>query len=242
MPLSMLSLSRMTETGVTRFEEYLQNAKDGATDPFPEALLTETRYAVVIKPQRVVTYQQFATTRDLVRSLHEVVESLTLPGKYYNQSLWAWISAFYLDAICPATEDGVRKVGELNRYLPPKRRSFRINNRHLLSLPTLLYDLHGDARTRLFTYTAPNEKSDILRLIAEQQELTMNGSLLDALHALYWDAAVDKPKRGLRDTAGGIERFIAVVNQLNLTFDLFAMTGEQILDLLPQREFGRWRS
>jgi hypothetical protein len=64
--------------------------------------------------------------------------------------------------------------------------------------------------------------------------------LLDALRLLYWDEANQRPKRGGRDDAGGLRRFITVMNQFNRTYDLHAMTGKQIVQLLPKAEFGRW--
>jgi len=39
---------------------------------------------------------------------------------------------------------------------------------------------------------------------------------------------------------GTLYRFIDVVQQLGLTYDLYSMTGDQILQLLPS-EFDRWR-
>ena len=59
---------------------------------------------------------------------------------------------------------------------------------------------------------------------------------------LYWDDKNQKPKRGFGATErpGTLRRFVAVINQFNRTFDLFTMSGEQIINLLPRDEFERW--
>ncbi|MFO7599969.1 MAG: hypothetical protein R6X27_09205 [Candidatus Desulfacyla sp.] len=45
----------------------------------------------------------------------------------------------------------------------------------------------------------------------------------------------------MKNAPGTLYRFIDVVQQLDLTYDLYSMTGEQILQLLPN-EFDRWRN
>ena len=42
------------------------------------------------------------------------------------------------------------------------------------------------------------------------------------------------------EKAGGLIRFVDVVEQLELTYDLFSLNGEKVLALLP-KEFQVWR-
>lgn len=65
---------------------------------------------------------------------------------------------------------------------------------------------------------------------------------MEAAYALYFDNTSQKPKRGslMKNSPGTLYRFIDVVQQLDLTYDLYSMTGDQILQLLPG-EFDRWR-
>jgi len=44
----------------------------------------------------------------------------------------------------------------------------------------------------------------------------------------------------MKDMPGTLYRFIDVIQQLDLTYDLYSMNGEEILGLLPP-EFDRWR-
>jgi hypothetical protein len=66
--------------------------------------------------------------------------------------------------------------------------------------------------------------------------------MLEALNALYLDRAHGRPKRGAQVASpepGTLHRFVHVLQQLDVTYDVYGMTGQQILDLLPP-EFDRW--
>jgi hypothetical protein len=72
-----------------------------------------------------------------------------------------------------------------------------------------------------------------------------NCSLIEVVDTLYFDPespGAGRPKRGAltRSRAGNLRRLISVIQQFDLTYDLYAMTSAQILDLLP-KEFERWR-
>lgn len=60
---------------------------------------------------------------------------------------------------------------------------------------------------------------------------------------LYWDDKSQRPKRGAapnKRKPGTLRRFVDVIQQLELTYDLYSMDGREILTLLPD-EFTPWR-
>lgn len=237
-----LPIRRMTDQGIEWFRTYLVEAKAGATTLFPEELLLNEDFARVLDVSVTVEAGVFETALDAARYLHPRIQRLSLPGKYYDVGLWSWMAAFYLESVCPANLLGHRKVGELSRYIPPLDRNYYGSNRHLLALPVRMFDKHGDIRIELLFFAPPSEQTLTANLITQSQELSTNPGILDAIHTLYWDASAGKPKRGFGTTGkpGTLRRFLAVMNQFNRTFDLFSLSGEQIIDLLPQKEFGRW--
>lgn len=235
-----IPIRKMTEEGIAAFYDYLKALKSGGTNHLPDELMLNERFARVIDISVTVEPGSFETSFDMANYLHPRIQSLSLPGKFYDVGLWAWLTAFYFDSICPADASGRRRVGEIARYIPPASRAFRDSNRHLMALAIRMFDIHGEKRMKLFLYTHPSEMSSYMRVVAETQELAANSGLLDALNILYWDEEKQRPKRAARDMPGGLFRFMAVMNQFNRTYDLLAMSGKQIINLLPRDEFSRW--
>lgn len=235
---------QMTDKGIAGFRTYLTNAKAGISDPFPDELLRDDMHARILDRHVLVEPKSFSTTLEMALYLHPRIASLQLPGKYYDPGLWAWLTAYYLDVVCPPDGLGNRKVGEIARYIPPQDRKYYESNRHLLAVPVRMYDQHGEQRIKLLLSSPPDQQTLTLNLITQSQELSTNPSILDALMNLYWDEKNQKPKRGFgaNGRPGTLRRFVAMMNQFNRTFDLFTMSGEQIINLLPREEFERWLS
>lgn len=240
--MSIMPLCTFTDAGIQAFRECLAQMKARKIVDLPADLLTDPLFSRPVDEPLQVELHHFATTRDLVQYLHPFVTTLSLPDKFYNPGLWAWLSAFYFELVCPK-EHGWRNPREDVRHILPANREWNRVYRHLIAAPMRLFDAHGGDRTYPFLYTPPHQRSDLLNQLMAVQALAMNPSILDAVRLLYWDEAHHRPKRGTadkRDKPGTLRRFITVINQFNLTFDLFAMSGEQIVKLLPEREFGRW--
>lgn len=75
-------------------------------------------------------------------------------------------------------------------------------------------------------------------------ELISNRNVIEAVDRLYVSVRPEgaMPKRGAttRTRPGNLRRLIAVLQQLDLTYDLYATPADKILDLLPP-EFDRWK-
>jgi hypothetical protein len=65
---------------------------------------------------------------------------------------------------------------------------------------------------------------------------------MEAANLLYIGKRDSKPKSGAisKNKAGTVYRFIDVIQQLDLNYDLYSMTGEEVLQLLPA-EFNKWK-
>lgn len=228
--------------GIRQFRSALQALKDGGAADVTALLTDATLTQVIAPPIHADNSLRFATSLELARYLHERIEQLPLADRYYHVGLWAWLSAFYLDAVAPA-EQGRRRIGEIVRYIPPGDRNFRQVNRHLLASAVRLY-AHHQEESILFLFTLPHQRSDLLNEITGAPELAMSRGVIEALDILYWDATKGRPKQNMKSDdplAGGtLRRFVALLNQFSRTYDLQGMTGEQIVRLLPQREFSRW--
>ena len=118
-------------------------------------------------------------------------------------------------------------------------------HRHLLAGPYLVYSLYGlgEDLSRLLLWTPLHVESQFHNELAGRQTLITNKGLLHAADKLYFDKSDNKPKRGAlmeKNSPGTLLRFINIVQQLDLTYDLYSMSGEEILALLPP-EFDKWK-
>jgi hypothetical protein len=69
-----------------------------------------------------------------------------------------------------------------------------------------------------------------------------NRGIMESLHILYFDQIKNKPKRGpimAKGAPGSLYRFIDVIQQLDVTYDLYSMSGPEITGILPA-EFSHW--
>ncbi len=231
------------EQGIEQFRTALQHIKEGGTSELPENLLFDPSLSSVISRSIKVGHAKFTTALEMVEYLHPKIIELPLSDKFYNSGLWTWLAAFYFDVICPF-DKRKRLPSEEARYIMPIDRNFREAYRHLIATPLRIYDTYGSELTLLLLYTEPHQRSEFLREIMGVQELAMNQGIMDALHIIYWDVKRQRPKIGAvtksLSAAGTLRRFVALMNQFNRTYDLQGMTGEQIVALLPEKEFGRW--
>jgi len=97
---------------------------------------------------------------------------------------------------------------------------------------------------RTFLHGPLDKHGDFSEQLASRMELISNRNLIEAVDRLYVSLRPEgaAPKRGAttRTRPGNLRRLIAIVQQFELTYDLYAMAASQILKLLPP-EFDRWR-
>jgi hypothetical protein len=82
---------------------------------------------------------------------------------------------------------------------------------------------------------------DIVEQLASRKELVTNRAVAETATRLYFDSAAGAFKRGHSSKIrGGPRRLASLLNQLDLTWYLYGMTTDEILNLLP-KEFDRFR-
>jgi hypothetical protein len=100
-------------------------------------------------------------------------------------------------------------------------------------------------KSKIFLQTPLTVTNLITRELACRQNLISNENLVDVILALYWQTERDgneSPKRGAaaKKSPGNLFRLITLMNQLEMTYDVFSMPSQQILELLPV-EFNKWK-
>jgi len=236
-----MKLRRLTESGITQFGQYLEQLKAAPTTPPPTWLLTDETTSEAVSDVEVVA-REFDSRFDAAQYLDALVNSSGIQAAERNVGLWAWLSLFYFDQVCPTKDGGARKPGERARHIPDVE-NFQRYYRHLLLGPFAIYRAHADAPTRArgVLMTQVNAPGDVVEQLASRQELITNRSVMSAVTTLYYDTGQAGPKKGSGGKGDGSPRRLAdIINQYDLTYDLYALSADGLLGLLP-KEFDRFR-
>lgn len=239
-----MELRKFTDKGLEQFRGYLHELGQGSAVTPPLHLLVDPEFSIEMRANVGVEHARFQSRLDLARYLDQTFEELPeQPDKLANDvHLWSWMSLFYFDQVCPTDDRGRRKPGRDYRHIPEP--GYPWGHRHLLMGAYLVYTVYGwgDELSKLLLHTALSVESHFHHQIAVRQNFITNRAIMEALHLLYYDQIQNKPKRGPtmnRSAPGSLYRFIDVIQQLDVTYDLYSMSGAEIVSLLPA-EFRPW--
>lgn len=230
------------EQGIEKFREYIGEVRGGSEDPIPDSLITSDEYSAENTKKVEIEKREFLTKSETVKYLHEQILQLDEQNKFYNDGLWAWISAFYFDIVCPIRTDGTRKPGADARHILEPR-NWKTYYRHLLASPFRLYHELGEDLSKIYLAGTPDKHGDMFEQMASAQEVATPSGVVEAATLLYWDESAGGFKGGStnRNKSGNVRRFArAIMPQFQMTYDLNSMNGAEILELLPA-EFDNWK-
>ena len=237
----MPSLRKLNQKGIGALQQFLSEIVLDPDKSVPVALLDNAdtsdsvSVSIVVEPKSLASRMEAA---EYLAGLFAQSEKIALdPG------VWAWLSLFYFDQLCPKRKDGTRKPGEIARWIPSGH-AWRYY-RHLLAGPYLIYRaFRDDPKRAAVVLCGPlDTPGDFVEQLASRQDFVQNRAVIEAATKLYLNLKTGKPRRGTADTKhrpGTLRRFIDIINQLDPTWDLYAMTADQLLAKLPQ-EFNPYK-
>ncbi|MFA5689291.1 MAG: hypothetical protein WC959_09115 [Kiritimatiellales bacterium] len=233
-----MTVRTFNAVGMNKFRKFLEMLQDCGDTPIPFEYLEDITLTTSLDGFSEID-------RDIMFS------SRLAAGKYFCEvlgginarvrkipELWAWLSLAYFDQVCPVSTTGVRKPGQICGYIPSSK--YTEYYRHKLLGPYSLFELHGEFASALLSNPV-SIVGEINEQLASRQEIVSNKEMMKAVHKLYYDEELQTFKRGAttRKKAGSVDRFWRVKEQLDLTYDFFSMTRDDILHLFP-REFDLW--
>lgn len=231
-----MRLRRFTEIGINRFDDFRASSLR-AVDQLHE-ILHDDAFSERVSADIEVEQRRLPTRFSVGEYLHGLLDDVAAPGLNTDVGAWTWLSAFYFEQICPQGSS----PGDRPRWVPAVD-NYRQYYRHLLAGPYLIYRAHSDNPHRAMALLAnpPHQPGDIAEQLASRQELVTNPSVMEVATRLYINAATNSPKRGAAGRGPGSARRLAVVlNQLDLTWDLYGLDPDKLLDLLPE-EFEQFK-
>jgi len=237
-----MKVRRLNDDGIARFAEFLSSLTDQSPQPYPAELLTDDRFTEVVQPPIEIERGKCRDRLGLAKFFFDLFGESRIARIERDRGLWSWLALFFFPELCPTDRDGRWRPGEQGRWiLQTWRNRYYI---HLLAGPFCVYCAHKN-RTHVVhaVLSGPaNRFSDFYLELAKRQEIITNPAMVEAATRLYFDASAGRPRRRIsRDAPGGVRRFVEVLAQFDCTWDLYSMTADDILALLPQ-EFDRFKA
>ena len=224
------SLNRL---GIERFRGYLAQLRSGQSLAPPTELLEDSALSNELPVEVEMVEQRFASRFQVGRFLNELLSPLGADVTDRDVGLWAWLTLALFDQVSPLDEEGKRHPGRDYRHIPEF--GYRGRYRHLLFGPYQVYRRHGVNSILLLSGPIDSE-SGLYHEITSRQDLIANKGVIDAALMLYFDPKRRRPKAGAQGSLhqpGTVRRFVRVLQQLDVTYDIYGLSGRQILELLP---------
>lgn len=238
-----MNLGRLTDEGLARFRTFLESQETESPEEMSMLPLANSVTSQPVIPRISIEVNPFGSRFEAAKYLNELLEGSSLSDVDGDARLWAWLAWFHFEQLCPVARDGKRHPGELARWIPDIG-NFRRYYRHLLAGPYRIYRAHRDKPERALAVlmSALHQPGDIVEQLASRQELVTNAAVMEVATMLYVEPISKKAKRGSGGRGPGSPRRLAdVLNQFDVTWDLYAMESRRLLAMLP-REFEKFRN
>lgn len=226
-------LRRLNETGIARFTDFLDSFTGDAPMPYPSALLTDPDATEEIQPAIAVEQRTFGSRYKAAEYLYNRFKDSDLSGIDRDRGLWAWLSLFYFEQLCPPNAKGQRKPGRSERWiLVPTSRRFYL---HQLAGPYQIYRAHCSNPTITIgllcgpLHIIPR----VYEEVAESPTLITSPAVVEATTRLYYDPETATIRRN-RSGKGGPRRLVGVLAQFDVTWDISSMSIDDLWGLLPE--------
>jgi hypothetical protein len=209
---------------------------------YPEYLLTDESCTEILKQDIDIRQRSFKNRFEVGKFFNEIFAAVEIKDIERDRGLWSWLALFYFEEICDTYPDGSPKPGERARWIPDIW-NFRKYYRHLLASPFRIYNTYkNEPKTALVLLCKPHYRpGEVVEQLSAYQEVVTNSSLIKAATKLYVNDQNDGHKRGVAGKGpGSSRRLVDVISQLELTWDLYSLNANEILEILPS-EFDRFK-
>jgi hypothetical protein len=239
----MIQLRKFNQAGIEAFEDALQHIGAGQ-DADISALLTDPALTEALSAEPVVEVRPFKDRFDAAQYFYTLLLPFekALGDIERDKGLWAWLAAAWIDMLAPKDEAGSRKLRARPRWVPAVD-DYKAYYRHLLAGPYRIYRAHHDdpSRAMVVLNTAVEQPGEVVEQLASRQEVITSPPLMSAITTLYYRETTGKLKSGAAGKGGGsARRLIDVIQQFDLTWDVYGLDPPEFLALLPA-EFDRFK-
>lgn len=237
-----MKLRRLNEKGQLEFADFVDKLALDPTLAPPTGILEDSDKTEVSRPHVEVERRKFASRLEAAAYLYNKFIEAGISDSDLDRGIWAWLSLLWFDELRPPPGKKARGwPGEQARWIPTLS-DYRKHYRHLLAGPWRAYRFHSGniERARVLLCGPLYAPGEVSEQILSRQELVTNRGVVEVATRLYYDPVQKKLKRGAAGKGpGSARRYADVLNQFDVTWDLYAMESNEITTLLPE-EFDRF--
>ena len=238
---SSIQVRRLTADGIQRAKEFLAYMREhprAKREP-PRELLFGERYSRPFREPVRVEQRPLRTRREAAEYFapkFEPIRHLVAD----HAGLWSWLGMYYFGNTVRIRDDEVRLSPIDERFVVNDRdsSSFRQRYRHYLWSSWRLFDAHGESVAYFLDQEITAFPAIMQRALGSVFIFNSVG-VIQTMLRLY--TANGRVKRGFRDGFGGLAKFVLVLGQLERTYDVYGMSPDALIRILPE-EFRRWDS
>ena len=237
----MIKVRIMLPEGERKFRKYISDIRQKVENTYPD--LNIEPFSRELSPQIEIDETKiFNTKLELAEYLDKSFKDANIKrtSLVNKNGLWTWLSYIWFNQFAPVQKGDFRDIKEEAKYICSS--DYRDYYRHLVAGPYSIYSLHGREGSQIFLYSPVYEHNDFIEQFASRQFIISHRNIVEAITKLYFNNVNKKPKRGAqsRKRNGNIRRFVSIIQQFELTYDIYSMSSDQILDILPP-EFDEWK-
>lgn len=244
----------LTASGTQHFIAWLEAVRLGNKHAPPNLLLTDPASSEPLDIEMVIGRQElgrpFVSRYEFGAWLVQKLKLLPKTEISRNAGLWNWLALYFIDQLAPPAADSSRKLYDNDVYALEPQFNFRGYYRHAIRTAWLAVHEHG-INSRVLLIPAGRtqagvgilaHRGEIIEQLAARQWVLGSTTVIGAANRLYMDPAEGRPRRGAAGSGkGSPRRLAAILQQLELTYDLRDCSVEQVIELLST-EFDRWKS
>ncbi len=240
-------LRRLTSAGIEKAREFLAELREhpeaGRTPP--HELLYGKRYSQPFDPDESASIKVEPRVFRTRRDAGEYLAPLLAPVRHLvtdNAGVWSWLGMYYFaDMSAPLAGRKRDTASEAfvfsdDESTTEARRSYQRRYRHWLRSSWRLQEQHGQDAAFLLDEDITSFTDLADRTFSDFRVFNSSG-VVPLLIRLYTDG--ERLKSGYPRSPGGLRHLLRALPQLELTYDMYGMTPDALLRVLPE-PFREW--
>ena len=244
-------LRRLTPQGMVRANDYLNTCRLTDDPPAcPRTWLFDPRWSaqfsggtVIIPTTDAVTFKTRQSAGQYLSAMLSGVQHQAL----HSTSMWSWLSMFLLADLVPSASDLPAKhnLSILLAYdgegSPSWAKEPRGWARHWLWTSWRLHEQHGlhSGISALLERGVRHWDAFEYRMFGSQKWFSSSGVMAAAERLYLYNGGGIVRGTDSKFASGGIRHFLRILPQLELIYDLYDMSGDAVLHILP-KPFQEW--